>query len=561
MIANALASLFPTRSDRIFRNASLENPVYSLNDPALYELMAGGSKSAAGVVVSHENSLSIAAVHQAVDLISGDTCKLPLYPYKRLPEDDREIAMKHRAYFCSARRANPNKSARQYWRDMMVHVLLWTNGYGYISQRGTKTEMYNLLPDRTAPEWVKVQDASRPSGYRSELVYVTEVDGKLETLLPSQVFHIRGISLDGTTGADLVKCARDEWGLALAQRNFQSKFFKNGARMGGTLELPAGMSKPAKDNVEEGFRKSYEEGDNPFKVVILRDSAKFHAGQITPEQSQLVDSRDQEKREVASFFNIPPSKLGIRDSVSYNSFEQDNLSYLYGCLDHWLGTIDDEADMKLLSKEELENDTHYFEHNVSKFTRVDYKTQNEVLEIQRRNEIINANDWRKKLNMPKRSDAGGEDYLNPNTKPAPGAGETAKPEKPAKEPPKKNAHKALFVDTFARMARRVALDARKAVKGGAPKVESWLAGKATDHKGVFRESVQPVAAAYAEVFGGESEAIYTNSEADFFGPLLTDLQVMYDSDTMDRAEVYLQNFERTTPERVAARIFTEQAHA
>ena len=550
-IADALAdsfnALFPAPRARV--NASLENPRFSLNDPAAYETLAGGSKSAAGVNVTHEGSLSIAAVHQCVELISGDVCKLPLYSYMRLPEDDRKIDINHRAYFCAARRANPQKSARQFWRDLMVHALLWTNGYGFISKRNSRYELYNLLPDRTAPEWVRVKDDSR-SGYRSELVYITEVDGKLETLMPSQVIHIRGISVDGTVGADLVKFARDEWGLALAQRNFQSKFFKNGARMGGTLELPAGMNKPARDNVEEGFRKSYEEGDNPFKTVILRDSAKFHAGQVTPEQSQLTDSRDQEKREAASFFNIPPSMLGISDSKSYNSYEQDSFRYLYGCLDHWLGAIDDECDMKLLSQSELENDTHYFEHNVSKFTRVDWGTQVSKLVELRNAEIVSPNEIRRKLNMVPRTDPDGDKFQNPNTKSA--VESAAPPAKPAKKPA--TAHKALFVDTFARMARRVTLDARKAVKAGPAKTEACLAAKATDHKGVFRENVHPVAAAYAEVFGGSAEAICTVSQAEFFDGLLADMQVMYDSDSLDKSEVYLQNFERTSPERVAAKI-------
>lgn len=550
MIGAALASLIPTA--RSFVNASLENPRFSLNDPAAYEALAGGSHSAAGVSVTHEGSLALSGVHQAVSLISGDVCKLPLYPYARLPDDDRQIDTKHRAYFAVARRANLEKSARQFWRDLMTHALLWTNGYGYISLRAGKWEMYNLLPDRTAPEWVKVPDAT--GGYRSQLIYVTEVDGKIEHLLPSQVIHVRGISLDCTVGADLVRFARDEWGLALAQRNFQSKFFKNGARMGGTLELPAGMSKPAKDNVEEGFRKSYEEGDNPFKVVILRESAKFHAGQVTPEQSQLTDSRDQEKREVASFFNIPPSKLGIRDSVSYNSFEQDNLSYLYGCLDHWLGTIDDECDMKLLTDAELRGDTHYFEHNVSKFTRVDYKTQNEVLEIQRRNEIINANDWRKKLNMPKRTDPDGETYINPNTKSAPLAGD-AKPTAGQPQPKSKNEHRALLVDCAARAAKRLkhyATDEARDFK----RLCAWIGSNATKDRAAFDADMRPAVSAYASVFGGDVTALCDAGQGEFFNALLADLSTLND-DTKANAVSILTQFERTAPDRVAATILGE----
>src|SRR6185503_13029178 len=241
MITEAIASLLEGFTTPRFVNASLENPAYSLNDPAAYEYLGGGMKSASGVTVTHEGSLSLAPVWQAISLISGDVAKLPRYPYKRMPDDDREIDDKHRAYVATSIRWNKLKAAFLGWRDLMVHALLWGNGYAYISWVNGKAELYNLLPDRTAPEWIEVDDESSPLGYRFELVYVTEVAGQLKTLLPSQVLHIRGISLDGTKGADLVKSARDAWGLALAAQNFISKFFKNGARMGGTLELPAGM--------------------------------------------------------------------------------------------------------------------------------------------------------------------------------------------------------------------------------------------------------------------------------------------------------------------------------
>lgn len=416
MIADALASLLPSsRSVSRYVNATLENPRFSLNDPAAYETLTAGARSASGVTVTHEGSLALSAVWQALSLISGDGSKIPVYPFERLEDDDRKVADKHPSYVAVAVRANQWKSAKRFWADLIVHMLLWRNGYAFINRSGPRIELYNLLPDRTAPKWVTVLD---PAGRkRSELIYETEVAGQIEIVLPQNILHVRQWSLDGLTAPDLVRAAKDAWGLALAAQNFESKFFKNGARKGGILELPV-MSKPARDTVEEGFRKSYEDGDNPFRTVILREGAKFHEGQVTPREGQVAELKDSQKREVASYFNIPPSKLGIRDSVSYNSFEQDNLSYLHGCLHHVCDAISDECDMKLLSESDLLADKYYFEHNYSEFIQSDWKTMNEGLEIQRRNEIINANDWRRKLNMPKRTDPEAETYINPNTKSA-----------------------------------------------------------------------------------------------------------------------------------------------
>lgn len=561
MFAEAVSSLFNTA---VRRNAgSLENPGVTLADASMADFLGAGRgrKSAAGVAVSHENSLMIAPVYQAISLISGDASKLPLYPFGRLPKDDRRIADDHPAYFPVAVRANPQKSAKRFWRDMMVHALMWGNGYAYIYRNGKEIELYNLLPDRTAPEWVQVVDKSKPSGVRNELVYITEVDGKLITLMPSQVLHIRGISLDGTRGVDLTDCARDAWGLALAAQNFKSKFFKNGARIGGTLELPAAMTTQAKTNVEEGFRKTYEEGDNPFRTVVLREGAKFHAGQQTLQQGQVSELSDGQKREVASYFNLPPSMLGIRDSVSYNSFEQERLAYLHGCLHHWTGDIADECDMKLLTEKELREDTHYFEHNYSRFVQGDWLSTVQGLKVLREAEFINSNEGRKKLNLPLRTDPGGDEYVNPNTR---AAGDKAAEPEPAPKPPAKkpkdtgNAYRTLLADTINRMSRRVAHDARNSAKTPA-KFLAWLDNKAADHRQIFNEAMQPVAA----VCSDDPGELTSRAASEFFDSLLACLSPLVEpgnaaADLQANVDRELSSFERTAGERIAGLILESE---
>jgi HK97 family phage portal protein len=564
MIAEAFASVasaFGAKPSR--RNASIENPRYSLDSPELYEMMAAGHQSASGVTVTHEGSLALSAVWQSLSLISGDGSKLPLYPYKRLPDDDRDIADKHPSYIAVAVRANAEKSAKRFWSDLIVHLLLWRNAYAYINRTGQRLELYNLLPDRTAPRWIKVPDSTSRGGFRAQYIFETEVDGKLEVVLPRNMLHVRHWSLDGVTAPDLVKAAKDAWGLALASQNFESKFFKNGARKGGILELPSGMPKPARDTLEEGFRKAYEGGDNPFKTVILRDGAKFHDGQVTPEQGQVIELDEKQKREVASYFNIPPSKLGIRDSVSYNSFEQDNLSYLHGCLHHVCDAISDECDMKLLSEPELIGDTHYFEHNYSQFIQADWKTLNEGLEIMRRNEIINADEWRRKLNMNKRPDGGGNEYINPNTKPAPAA-ESAPDDKATPPPKKKNraAFAGLLNDTLGRMARRVGFDARQSAKSPA-KFQAWIDEGAQEHRRMFDEAMNQPLATLVAIAEGDASTLNVLAAGEFFDGLLTELAPLLNQpniaaeleQNVNRAMNY---FERHAPERVTARILEAQ---
>lgn len=287
----------------------------------------------------------------------------------------------------------------------MVHALIWGNAYALIDRDpfGNPLELLPLLPDRTAPRIM-------PNG---GVIYVTEIDGELLNFPASAVLHLENISIAGDADCELIFKARETFAQALAANKFASKFFANGARIGGILEVPLGMSKQASDTLEQGFRKTYEGVDNAFKTVLLRDGAKFHQAQFTPEQSQMVPVRKELVKEIARFFNLPPHKLGDDSKSSYNSLEQENRSYLDSSLSIWLNTIASEVWLKLLTTDEQKGQTHFAEHNVGAFIQADIKTQYEVGQIGINNGIVSPNEVRAFLGLNPREDGNGDKFMQP----------------------------------------------------------------------------------------------------------------------------------------------------
>lgn len=499
----------PSRVSRV-RNASLENPTMSLNDPAAWDEILGGSASTSGIKVSHESALSYAPVWQAVSIISGDVAVATLDLYKRMPGGDRDVDTENNAQQLVSTQWNEETSAFDGWRRLMLHALLWTNGYAYIrraNRLGEPLELLNLLPDRTTPRY----DSN------GKLFYITEVAGRLVPLFKEEVLHVKGLSIECGKGCDLVDKARNAIGLALAAEGSTSKFFANGMQAGGILEIPPNLTPKAKANLEEGWAKKYSGHDNWFKTVILRDGAKFHQVTIDAQKSQSHELREDQVRDVARFYNLPPFKLGISDSVSYGSAEQSQRVYLGG-LKHWFVAVSSECDIKLLKSEERKD--HFFEHNASKLIEIDFKTLNETLEIQRRNEIISANEWRRKVNLPKRTDKGGDEYVNPNIKSAPPAASGAK--NAERDTRIRNAHRGLLSDAIDRMARRVTYNARRASKNP-EKFCDWLDTGADEHRVVFDESVRPAVNVIAASGGVEAEPLYTSASTAFFSTLVASL--------------------------------------
>lgn len=458
--------------------ATIENPRVSLQDPEAWEtFFSAGEESSSGQKVNPEKAMCIASVWKAVSMISGDISRLPLDVYRRSDEDGREVDKNHPAWWLVRRKPNNWQSAARFWRWSMVVALLWNNAYIKIGRNGRQqpAALTLLDPNSTYLEEVDEVPFVEYDRLRS--------DGRYERkLLPYEdVLHIAGPSLNGSLGARIVRFARDAFGLALARQGFASKFFKHGVRSGGILEVPIGANPTFTKNVQDGFLKHHEGEEGWFRTVILRDGVKFHQTSFNAQEAQMNEMAEEIAREVSRYFNLQPSRLGVKDSVSYNSKAEDNQDYLDTTLAPWLTEIAAECDSKLLSLEQEMADSHYFEHNTKALLRMDYLKRVQAGSIGTKSRLFTVNEWRKAENMP--SIEGGDDLppLPDPTKFAGGAdkGENDKPRGPASDDPESsratgNLSSRRLAFLLANVAREKAADHRMFGK--------WLAGDQKWHR-------------------------------------------------------------------------------
>ena len=453
--------IMPTEQAPRFR--SMENPNLPLNSPEAWDAVFGdGYKAETGEIMTAERGLSIPAVWQAVNLISGDVAKMPLVLYSEAASGVRKEVMGNPLINLVQYQPNEDENAFKFWRRVMVHALIWNNAYvwaPYSRSNGRVEGLYHFLPDRTAMKRVG-----------SNLMCVTEVAGEKRYFDAGEVIHIEGISHDCMEGADFIRAARNSWALALAQEKFASKFFKHGGRVGGILEIPIGVAKPARDTIEEGFRKSYEGSDNPFKTIILRDSAKFHAAQQSPSDAQLVEATEGQVRQIARWFNLSPSKLGLSDSVSYNSKAEDNQAYLDTTLSHWIKQLSMECTLKLLS--ESQRREMWFDYDTSELLRMNPLQRAQFHQVMIQSKIENPNEARRDFHLQPYE--GGDKYENPNTS----KGLQDKPQPPEQKPtetkPKRSIGEARIVFQVGYHARYKASNPSKFI--------AWIDGGLASHR-------------------------------------------------------------------------------
>lgn len=373
--------------------------------------MIGAPVTSSGVSVTPEIAESIAAWFCAFDIRSNSLKSMPMLPYVRSAGGGREIDYTHPSYRLLNIRPNPLMSHSTFRKLLSDWAQQWGNGIAEIERNGMNEPiaLWPIHPSRVKP---RVESA--------EVYYdVTLTDGRKTSLRGFDVFHVYEYSRNGLWGISKVELARETLGIALAKERFEGKFFRRNARPQGYLEwigIDGKSKKLDSDQIKEARRSWQEqiESESDSGIIILHNGMKFQPSQLSPEDAQFVASVAMSVAQISRFTHVPLSMLADITKANYNSLEQMSLDYNNHAVLPLAKAWEDEADRKLLKQTELEGRTHFHEHLWDALMIVDLKARNEALEVERRNGILDTNEWRRFKNLnPLSAAEGGNERLIP----------------------------------------------------------------------------------------------------------------------------------------------------
>jgi HK97 family phage portal protein len=280
---------------------------------------------------SVRRSVGFPPVSQALQMIAGDCAKMPAMVYE-VTDLGRVAKRKHEVLDLIGLWGAPNETSTTFevLFDWFFHALIWGRSAIYIERNGaTPVSLLPLLPDRTAPVW-----------FQGKRYFQTEVQGEgeariVEWIPNDDVLYLEFFNVDGLHPEHPVRIFRSVFEQAINAADFTSKFFSNGSQQGGILMAPPGASETAIKNTETAV-KARADKENWFRTLVLKDGFRWQSTTSSLRDATAVELDEATARHVARIYNIPPSKLGLKDTVSYNSLDQDNRQYLDSCLSSWL---------------------------------------------------------------------------------------------------------------------------------------------------------------------------------------------------------------------------------
>ena len=362
--------------------------------------MGGGSAS--GVRVDELRAMQTSAVYACVKILAETVASLPLHLYKKGKNGKNETAEQHPLFSCLYESPNEEMTSFEFRETMMTSLLLWGNAYARkIRKNGHVTELWYLKPNLMTVE----RDSQTG---RIKYTYSDDIKNQTFVYSPDQVFHVKGLSIDGVLGLSPIAQAREAVGLSLATEQYGAKFFGNGARPGGVLEHPGILKDPEK--LRESWNKVYQGTRNSHKVAVLEEGMKYHTIGIAPEDAQFLETRKYQVNEICRIFRVPPHLVGDLDRATFSNIEHQSIEFVQHTVRPWLVRWEQSISRQLL--DEKERLLYFAKFNVDGLLRGDYKSRMEGYAVGRQNGWLSINDIRRLEDMSLVPvEQGGDDYL------------------------------------------------------------------------------------------------------------------------------------------------------
>lgn len=303
----------------------------------------GGGASASGIIVNPQTAMQSAAVYACIQVLAQSIGMLPLNVYASAG-DSKTTAKDHPLWPILHDQPNDYQTSVEFFEMMIMALCLRGNAYAYVNRTrsGRVIELLPLHPDMVRTEM----------GVDFTLKYhITMPDGSFKEFGVGEIFHVRGLTLNGWLGISPIAYARESIGLALATEKFGGQLFRNGAKMGGVLEHPGKIGEEAYKRLKNSFDEAHS-GENAHKTAILEEGMKWSKVSMTADDSQFLDTRKYQRSEIASIFRVPPHMIGDLERATFSNIEQQSLEFVNYTLMPWLTRIEKAIKRDLIDPKE-----------------------------------------------------------------------------------------------------------------------------------------------------------------------------------------------------------------
>jgi HK97 family phage portal protein len=323
----------------------------------LWEELVRGRKTRSGISLTPLKAMQVSTASACALLIAEGLGSLPIALRRRTDAGAEDYAG-GAAFLLD----EPNEwmTWQEVCQMLTLHAVLGQDGYAII-QRNFRGEPLALLPlpigmvrTEQLRDWTIQHHVTWPDGTRTTVPFV-------------DMLHLRGPSMTGAVGLDVLHLARESIGLAAAIEWAQADHFGAGPTPPGYLSVEGKVTEPQAEEAQKRWAAMVASG----KIAVLSNSSKFTQLTLDFASAQTIETRKLQVEEICRAFRVFPQMIGMGGRTTYASAEAFFAAHVQHTLRPWATRWEQTLRRDLLTPDERRN--QFFRIDIGDMLRGDLK--------------------------------------------------------------------------------------------------------------------------------------------------------------------------------------------
>lgn len=245
--------------------------------------------------IGPDGALQISAVWSCISRRATTIASLPFFAYEQT-SGQKSLARTSRLYALLHNSPNSRMTPFEFWVAMLMNHDLRGNAYARIDRdprTGEAIAMWPMPADQVQP--IVLDDGS--------MVYEYRIDSDVAVFAADSVLHLKGLG-NGTVGLaklDFMRATTDE---AAKAQTSASRMFGNGGKPTGVLMIDKVLGPEQRKSINERF--SEMASGSTSRLYVLEANMKYEQLSLSPEDQQLLETRQFTVEEICRWFDVPP---------------------------------------------------------------------------------------------------------------------------------------------------------------------------------------------------------------------------------------------------------------
>lgn len=307
--------------EEFLRPKNAVNNQYQYDNSSNWSEFFSDFAASSGTYVTPETANRFAAVYACRNLIAGTIACMPCDTYEQQKNGTRS-QFYHDYWWLLNESPCSAFTSCSFWEFMVSSMLMRGDGIAHI-ERDRMGTIKQLTP--IPRECVQYKNKS------GELIFLVNDGISKKGLVQEDVLHFPNSCFDGFRSESVIQhAARQAIGTGLAADEFSGEWFLNGANPSTVVQYPAGatLTKDQQRDLRQQIEDRHTGKGKRHKPLLLQNGGTLSSVSLSPEDSQLLETRNFQVIDVARAFGVPPHLIGAPVTSAYGTgLEQINKGF------------------------------------------------------------------------------------------------------------------------------------------------------------------------------------------------------------------------------------------